>query len=221
MKNFSPRSPVPQPHHERIVFSRGRRCHSVKAASGTSMILYLHGFRSSPQSFKAQLLRERLAQRGRAAEFLCPQLPTSPAAVVDLLEGVISDYRDATVCIIGSSLGGYYATWLAERTGWAAVLLNPAVRPQRDLVQHLSPMPPIVSQDLAELEPLWVPTLTRLERYFVLCAKGDEVLDWREMVERYAGARFLVLDGGNHALSNFDEMIDSVLSFAGIPSPAP
>ena len=97
------------------------------------MILYLHGFRSSPRSFKARLIAERLQARGRCAEYHCPQLPASPRDAIALVSRIMSRFSPNDVALIGSSLGGYYATWLAEKSGCRAVLLNPAVKPLRDL----------------------------------------------------------------------------------------
>jgi len=190
------------------------------------MILYLHGFRSSPRSTKARLLHDRMAQLGRSEEFLCPQLPVSPLATAELLKRTFVDAGRDPACIIGSSLGGYYATWLAERIRCAVVLLNPAVRPQRDLasqlgiqrIYHTNETEEIKPQFVDELESLWVPSPTELQRYFLVCAKGDEVLDWREMAQRYPGAHQLILEGGDHGLSNFNEIVDQVLAFAGIVS---
>ena len=186
------------------------------------MLLYLHGFRSSPRSFKAQLLAQRFAAEGRADQFLCPQLPVSPAESAALLLALTLRFGASELCLVGSSLGGYYATWLAERIGCRAVLLNPAIRPQRDLARHLGTQPvyysdqtiEVVPEHLAELDALWVDTLTQRERYFLICAKGDEVLDWREMSARYHGARQTILEGSDHGLSDFADLIDSVLEFA-------
>src|SRR5262245_9824024 len=101
------------------------------------MILYLHGFRSSPLSMKARLTGERMAQLGRSAEFICPQLPASPKLAMELAFGLVEGIPPQELTIVGSSLGGYYATWMAEKLGCRAVLLNPAVVPMLDLDQHV------------------------------------------------------------------------------------
>ena len=155
-------------------------------------LLYLHGFRSSPQSTKARYVAAWLAAHRPDVLLHCPQLPPSPA---DALHGVfahVAGWPPATSAVIGSSLGGYYATAVAERLGWRAVLLNPAVNPARDPAQFID-----------ELRALACGALTRPERYFAVIAKGDEVLDWREMAARYAGCRLKLLEGGDHALSDF------------------
>lgn len=191
------------------------------------MIIYLHGFRSSPQSFKARLLAERMAELGRTAEWQCPQLPVSPAAAVRLVETLGAGA--AHVTLIGSSLGGYFATWLAERHGWRAVLLNPATVPQRDLSAYLGEQPlwhgggsiTVEPRHLDELRALAVASITRPERYYLITATGDQVLDYRESLAHYPGATTTLIDGGDHALSNFPDYLDRVLAFCdALPAPA-
>jgi hypothetical protein len=105
------------------------------------VILYLHGFRSSPQSNKARLIRDAMAARGVLDEFVCPQLPASPRAAAQLIEATARLVSADELALIGSSLGGYYATWLAERIGCRAALLNPAIIPYEDLRDHLGTQP--------------------------------------------------------------------------------
>jgi len=193
------------------------------------MILYLHGFRSSPQSFKARLMAEAMAARGLAHAWACPQLPASPRAAVDLARGLARDLlaRGAAadprrLTVMGSSLGGYYATRLAEELGCKAVLLNPAVHAARDLATQVgehrmyhSEAPFVfLPEYVDELAELHAGPLTHPERYFLLAATGDEVLDWREMRERYAGCRHRIIEGGDHGLSGFERWLPEVLAFA-------
>lgn len=187
------------------------------------MIVYLHGFRSSPSSRKATLLRAAMAARGRAGEYRCPALAASPArAIEDVLRCVREEAADR-LALIGSSLGGYYATWLAERLGCRAALLNPAIRPQDDLARHLGEQPVYFSEAtvdfrpeyLAELEAIDTPTITRPERYFLIAATGDTLIDYRAMKRKYEGAAQLVIEGGDHELSDFPRYIDDVLAFCG------
>lgn len=183
-------------------------------------LLYLHGFRSSPKSFKARVVHQRMAQRGRANALICPQLPASPKAAMELVLNLVDRYQD-NLAIVGSSLGGFYATWLAERFGCRAVLINPSVDPLKNLAQHVgvttawhSDEPFEFKQEyIAELADLKVAHITRPERYFLLAATGDEVLDYRDMVVHYAGARQHVIQGGDHAVSEFEQYVDEVLDF--------
>jgi predicted esterase YcpF (UPF0227 family) len=190
------------------------------------MILYLHGFRSSPRSFKARLIGDRLRSLGRGAEYVCPQLPASPREAMALASDLAAKFPAGEVTLVGSSLGGYYATWLAEQAGCRAVLLNPAVKPPRDLEKYVGVTTMFHSDEpfefkrdyIDELKALDVQHITRPERYFLLAAKDDEVLDWREMVAHYPGAQQCVIEGSDHGISDFDQYLDQVLAFCGVGS---
>lgn len=192
---------------------------------GGPRILYLHGFRSSPKSFKAQWLAQRLRELGQHARFHCPQLPPSPRESIELIRYQL-DLQPADT-IIGSSLGGYYATWLAEHYGCRAVLLNPAVRPADRLAAQIgtqrmwhSDEPfEFTMEHVHELRDLQTHVITFPQRYFLVAAKGDELLDWRDMVALYPGARHKVLEGSDHGLSDFGDYGDEVLRFAGVNVP--
>ena len=188
------------------------------------MILYLHGFRSSPKSFKAQLLAARMAELGRAHDWRCPMLPVSPLEAVAMAEEQVLGLPAQRVTVIGSSLGGYFATYLAEKHGWRAVLLNPAVLPQRDLSAYLGEQPlwhgggsiVVEPRHLDELRALGVASITRPERYYLIAATGDEVLDYREMLAHYAGVDTKLITGSDHAITEFANYVDDVLAFCGI-----
>ena len=197
-------------------------------------LLYLHGFRSSPHSAKARQVADRVAawntaQPGPArprVTWSCPQLPPSPRGAIAVIEQHIADWPRDSMAVIGSSLGGFYATWVAEHTGCKAVLLNPAVDPARDLAKHLGvqtswhdPLDTFVvhAGHLDELRALECPALTHPAQYFCVIAQGDEVLDWREMSARYADTLIKLLPGSDHGLSDFDDHIDEVFGFLGLP----
>jgi predicted esterase YcpF (UPF0227 family) len=188
------------------------------------MILYLHGFRSSPRSFKARVVHEKMNAAGRSDELACPQLPASPKEAMTLALGLVEACPADQLAIIGSSLGGFYATWLAERLGCRAALLNPAVNPLQDLEKHVGVTTAWHSDEpfefrrayIDELAALRVSRITRPERYFLLAATGDEVLDYRDMVEHYAGARQHVIEGSDHAIPEFEQYVDEVLAFCGV-----
>jgi predicted esterase YcpF (UPF0227 family) len=196
------------------------------------VILYLHGFRSSPNSFKARVMAERLEALGRRAEWCCPMLPVSPLETVALVEEIVAKEKPARVTLVGSSLGGYFATHLAEKHGWRAVLLNPAVVPQRDLSHYLGEQPlwhgggsiVVEPHHLDELRALGVAQITHSERYYLFAATGDEVLDYREMLAHYPGVRTKLIEGSDHAISEFPDYVDDVLAFcdaADAEPPAP
>jgi predicted esterase YcpF (UPF0227 family) len=188
------------------------------------MILYLHGFRSSPKSFKARVVHERMAALGRGNELICPQLPASPKAAIELALLLAGRHAPGKLAIVGSSLGGFYATWLAERLGCRAVLLNPAVNPLKDLDKHVGVTTAYHSDEpfefkreyVDQLADLRVARITRPERYFLVAATGDEVLDYRDMVAHYEGARQHVIEGGDHAISDFPRYVDEVLAFCQV-----
>ena len=172
------------------------------------------------------MLRERMRALGREDDYVCPALPTSPRAAADLALGLASGLPPSSVTLIGSSLGGYYATWLAEQLGCRAVLLNPAIAPARDLEGHLGRQPVYFSADeidfrpehLRELQEIDTPVISRPERYFLVAATGDALIDYRTMTGKYAGARQRVITGSNHELSDFGLYMDEVLDFCGISS---
>lgn len=191
----------------------------------TTHLLYLHGFRSSPQSTKARQMATLMVERFAQVQWWCPQLPPSPQAAAALIAQGTAHWPADTSAVIGSSLGGFYATWIAAQRGWRAVLLNPAVDPARDLSRYIGEQTNwhdpaerffFAPEFVDELRALAVGALAHPERFMTLIAKGDEVLDWREMTARYAGAQQTVLEGGDHALSDFDQHIPQVLAFLGL-----
>ena len=189
----------------------------------TTHLLYLHGFRSSPQSAKARMMAARIAGRHPAVRWWCPQLPPSPAEAMRAVARGVAGWPADTMAVVGSSLGGFYASWVQAHTGCArAVFLNPAVDPARDLARHIGDQTAwhapqenfyFAPAYVDELRALQVPPLHDPARQFALIAQGDEVLRWQEMAARYAGATCTVLPGGDHALSDFDRHIDAVCGF--------
>ena len=192
----------------------------------TSHLLYLHGFRSSPQSMKARLTAAWMQQHRPDVHWWCPQLPPSPADALQMLNERLALWPPAGTGVIGSSLGGFYATAVAERFGARAVLLNPTVDPARDLAKYLGETTAWHSDErfyfraefIDELRALEPGALTRLERYFAIIAKGDEVLSWVEMSARYRGCRVELLEGGDHALGDFERHLPAVAAFLGLTS---
>ncbi len=190
-------------------------------------LLYLHGFRSSPQSFKARRMQAWMAQHRPEVVWWCPQLPPSPREAMAIVEAGIAGWPHATMAVVGSSLGGFYASVVAARHGCPAVLLNPAVDPARDLAQYIGEQAAFHdpaerfffrAEYVDELRAMTPAATPRPERCFAVIAKGDEVLDWREMNSRHAGARIKLLEGSDHALSDFDAHLPDVLAFLGLLS---
>ena len=194
----------------------------------TTHLLYLHGFRSSPQSAKAQRMAKWVKKHAPRLTWWCPQLPPSPREAIELLLKGVGDWPIDRMAIVGSSLGGFYATVLAERLGCKAGLINPAVDPARDLAKYIGEttawhseerfffLPEYVNQ-LREMTPV---ELADPSRYFAIIATGDEVLDWREMSARYRGCHLRIVEGSDHALSDFDTHLPHLLHFLRLaPSP--
>ena len=188
----------------------------------TTHLLYLHGFRSSPQSAKAQIMAQRVQTLHPGVTWWCPQLPASPAQAVALLLQGMAAWPRGHMAVMGSSLGGFYAAWLSAHLSIPAVLINPAVHPSRDLARYIGEHP--VWQDPAQsifFEPAHVQELVQLESQppptmpstLALIAKGDEVLDWREMLARHQAGQVCLIEGSDHALSDFEDHLLQILEF--------
>ena len=187
-------------------------------------LLYLHGFRSSPKSFKAQRVAAWLATHQPRVQLWCPQLPPSPREALALVLASTALWPAGASAVMGSSLGGFYATAVAEQRGWPTVLLNPAVDPARDLAAYIGEQTAFHTPEerfffrpgfVDELRTITVPAITQTERYFALLAEGDELLDWREMAARYRGAPGRVLHGSDHALADFDAHLPELMRWLG------
>jgi predicted esterase YcpF (UPF0227 family) len=185
-------------------------------------LLYLHGFRSSPASAKATLMARAVAQRYPQVVWCCPQLPPSPRQAMNEVSALIAGWPRERMAVVGSSLGGFYASWVARHTGCKSVLLNPAVFPARDLARHIGAQTQWHEpQTRFYFEAAFVDELRQLAAEgthapgpeLALIAQGDEVLDWREMRDRYPHAQQTILSGNDHAISDFALHLDAVLEF--------
>lgn len=195
----------------------------------TTHLLYLHGFRSSPLSTKAQAVAARVARDHPGVQRWCPQLPPSPRAAMALVTQGIAAWPRERMAVVGSSLGGFYARWLSLQTGCRAALLNPAPFPARDLAAHIGEQTTWQNpEERFFFEPGFVVELRALEAdiarlapqrpaapdtLFALLAKGDELLDWREMQAFAAGGTIRLLEGSDHAISDFDAHIGALFDF--------
>jgi predicted esterase YcpF (UPF0227 family) len=193
-----------------------------------NVLIYIHGFNSSPASHKARLLQQRLRTLGCERDFACPALPHEPAAALRLLQELIavsSANTPAPVTLVGSSLGGYYATSLVEHAeSLRAVVINPAITPAIGLQAYLGPQKnlytghgyELTQQHLDELQTMRVQQIRDPRRYMLIHATGDELLDYRIAVDYYRGARHIIHQGGDHGFVDFARYIDDVLRFAGM-----
>lgn len=185
-------------------------------------VLYLHGFRSSPQSWKARLLAEAMAARGLAGRFHCPPLSHDPDVAISQAEAILAAHP-GPFTLIGSSLGGYYATCLAEKHGLPAILINPAVVAPLSLEAYVGPQTCLYGGETFEFTHAHIAALRRMEtphitpaRYWLLVEEGDEVLDYRQAVSHYAGCRQTVLPGGDHSFMRFPDFVPQIIESCGL-----
>ena len=185
-------------------------------------LLYLHGFRSSPQSFKAQRMARAVSALPQAPQWWCPQLPPSPAQAMALLRQGLTDWPQDRMAVVGSSLGGFYAHVLARQIGCPVVLLNPVVHPARDLAGYIGEHPAwhdpgqrihFDASFIDELRALEATPALHTPPTLAVIAKGDEVLDWREMQAAYGHDRLRLIEGSDHAISDFDTFLPEILGF--------
>jgi predicted esterase YcpF (UPF0227 family) len=192
----------------------------------TTHLLYLHGFRSSPDSVKARKMAEIVQKLHPNVTWWCPQLPASPRQAMALLQSGAAHWPLDCTAIVGSSLGGFYAAWLSKAWSCPAVLLNPAVHPARDLAKYIGehtawhdPSQKVYFeaafvQELLDLEAQPSTSVTGpAPQTLALIAQGDEVLDWREMLARHGGGQVRLIEGSDHALSDFDQYLPEILEF--------
>ncbi|MGD8933994.1 MAG: YqiA/YcfP family alpha/beta fold hydrolase [Gammaproteobacteria bacterium] len=188
-------------------------------------ILYLHGFNSSPDSHKARVLHDYMQHHGLGDYIDIPKIPPLPAAAIELLQQHADKIiEDHALSLVGSSLGGFYATWLAEKYNCPAVLINPAVRPHELLMKYLGENKNYYTGEnwvldhnhIKQFRELYIERVTQLERYLVLLQTGDDTLDYREALQKYAGCAILVEQGGSHEFSGFERHLEKILSFCNV-----
>ena len=193
----------------------------------TTHLLYLHGFRSSPQSTKSQRMQRHAAGKRQHIVWAAPQLPPSPKDAADVLLQTTRNWAGLppdSCAVIGSSLGGFYASWIAQQLRCKSVMINPSTQPWVTLAAHLGAQTAWHDPEesflfrpeyLEQLKALDVSHQTPAAPQLLIAAKGDEVLDWRDMVARYPAAELLLQEDGDHALSNFGEYLPLIDAFLG------
>ena len=189
-------------------------------------LLYLHGFNSSPQSYKAQQVSQYMSDHGCLDQLLCPQIPAVPNEARQFLERLVEQTLEQhMLSFIGSSLGGYYATYLAEKYSGSAVLINPSVKPYETLRAYLGENKFYFDEGvwdfdethIKQLEVMDVESITEAERYLVLLQTGDETLDYREAESKYKGSQVIIEQGGDHSFIGLERFIPHIMQFSQIP----
>lgn len=188
------------------------------------MIIYIHGFNSSASSYKAQVVLNYFKDQGRADEIIIPSLSSIPSYAMAELQSLVEQNISNNLSFIGSSLGGYYATWLADHYDLPAVLVNPAVKPYELLNEYLGKNInhysgeeyELTTAHIDELKALDIEFISKPHRYFVMLQTGDEVLDYSQAFVKFAGSRMIVEEGGDHSYTSFEQHLDSILSFCGM-----
>ena len=184
-------------------------------------IIYLHGFASSPASTKSRLLAEAMAGRGLADRFACPPLSPVPAQAMAAVSALI-ETGDGPVTLVGSSLGGHYANHLAEKYDLNAVLINPAVVDRLDLADFVGEHANFHSGERFTFTQAHAAQLKAQvarptpKRYWLLLVEGDDLLDWRQARDFYAGCRQTVVAGGDHSFTKFPDFVPQLIEFAGL-----
>ncbi len=183
-------------------------------------ILYLHGFNSSPLSDKAVKTQQYIAKHFPDVKFHCPQLASSPEGAIAQAVNLIEQRIEQQWCLIGSSLGGYFATFLSEKYGFDAVLINPAVKPFELMNDYLGEQLNPYTQEVYQVEKSYISDLIALEQkklaknnYLVMVQTGDEVLDYQQAVEKYQQCKLIVQPGGDHSFVEFDNMLPDIVNF--------
>jgi predicted esterase YcpF (UPF0227 family) len=186
-----------------------------------SLLLYLHGFNSSPDSQKARISADWFAEHAPEIEFFCPQLPPFANAAMHRLRTLMDDNRDRSIYLIGSSMGGFFATCLIEQHNLRGALINPAVSPGPGLQHWLGENANSSTGEKWVFEPAHIKeylaldpgSLKRQNNYQVLLQCGDEVLDYRAAQKRYAGCSIILEDGGDHSFVHYEQHLAGIHQF--------
>jgi predicted esterase YcpF (UPF0227 family) len=183
-------------------------------------LIYIHGFNSSPASLKAQQTQKWLDTQPLSISFECPALSSEPDKAIVQLQSMIEHYCEP-VGLIGSSMGGYYATWLGEKYGFKSVLINPAVRPYEFMMEYLGENANYHTGERYILEQrhvditrtLDVEQIKKPENIWVLLQTGDEVLDYQQAEEKYAQCALTIEQGGDHSFQHYERHLPAIIDF--------
>ncbi|PFG45276.1 hypothetical protein ATG66_3555 [Vibrio sp. ES.051] len=190
--------------------------------SKPSLLLYIHGFNSSPRSMKANLMREYCAKQRTDIKLIAPQIPCFPGQAAQRLLDIVEQYKsDYKIGLVGSSLGGFMSTWLNTKFGFKAVVVNPAVAPYELLIDYLGEQTNPYTHEtytleachIDELKALDVQSIASPHSFWLLQQTGDEVLDYRQAVDKFSGAKQTVEQGGDHSFVGFERYPAEIIAF--------
>jgi hypothetical protein len=191
------------------------------------MLLYIHGFNSSPDSDKARITKAYMQQKFSQLRVVAPQLPATPKPAMALLQAITEQAlaEGEKLCFIGSSLGGYFASWLVQQYGGKAVLINPAVKPYELFAEYLGPQfnpytgehYQLLPEHQQQLQQYDTPVILNPERFLVMLQSADEVLDYRQALAKYHCCEMLLEAGGNHSFVGYGDKLDAVSRFLCLP----
>lgn len=183
-------------------------------------ILYIHGFNSSPLSTKAEQTRVYIAERFPETNYYCPQVISNPKQAIAQLESIVNIHPNDTWGIMGSSLGGYYAHYIANQYNVKAVLINPAVKPYELLIDYMGEQTNPYTEEVYQVEKSFITELIDIEtlkivknRYMVMVQTGDEVLDYQQAVKKYQACDLIVEKGGDHSFIDYDKNLPRIIQF--------
>lgn len=181
------------------------------------VLMYLHGFRSTPASKKGRIMKEAFAER---LIYRAPDLNVGPAQVQVILKEAVKTIDPQELCLVGSSLGGFYATWLAEKIGCHAILLNPATEPWCVINDYLGVQTISNTDRTIDVKPEFADEARSMlcehihpERYLVFLSTADEVLDWRKAQNKYSQCRTILLPGNTHEIDHFEQCLPEIEKF--------
>ncbi|PSW02645.1 esterase YqiA [Photobacterium lipolyticum] len=189
------------------------------------LLLYIHGFNSSPQSLKARVMADYCQQHRPDIRVVIPQIPCYPAQAATFIDELVSELKhEYKIGLVGSSLGGYISTWLNSRYQFPAVLVNPAVKPYELLVEYLGEQVNpythekycLEPQHMDDLKAMDVQQVTHPELFWLLQQMGDEVLDYRQAVTKYAACKQTLEPDGDHSFVEFERFPADIIQFLGL-----
>ncbi|CAH0526947.1 esterase YqiA [Vibrio hippocampi] len=190
-----------------------------------SLLLYIHGFNSSPLSYKAQVVCNYCQQHRPDIKVVVPQVPCYPEEAAETLKNLVNQLQsEYNIALVGSSLGGYLSTWLNHHFGFKAVLVNPAVRPYELLQDYLGPQQnpytheqyTLEQQHIVQLRALDIAHIQNPDDFWLLQQEGDEVLDYRQAVEKYRDSKQTVESGGDHSFVGFERFAADIVTFLSL-----